>query len=191
MRHKGVDKETTKKKVIEAAGRKFRKHGYAGIGIDALAIAAGVTSGAIYGHFGSKAGAFDSALAAGLDEVLAALPEFQAKGENWLSDFCDYYLGQEHQGDLECGCAMASLTPEVIKFDSPQKQLFETKMQRIADQLAIGLQGDDALARAWTVLASLIGALNLLRACDSAALKQTLATQFKAQILLLAKQGEA
>ena len=59
MRHKGVDKETTRRKVTEAAGRKFRKHGYAGVGIDALAKAAGVTSGAIYGHFGSKVKALD------------------------------------------------------------------------------------------------------------------------------------
>lgn len=187
MRHKGVDKETTRLKVTEAAGRKFRKHGYAGVGIDALAKAAGVTSGAIYGHFGSKVGAFDSALEAGLDEVLAALPEFQSKGDKWLANFCDYYLGQEHQKDLECGCAMASLTPEVIKFESPQKHLYESKMQSIADQVAKGLKGEDALGRAWAVLASLIGALNVLRACHSPVLKNALATQLKAQILHMAK----
>ncbi len=41
MRHKGVDKEETKRKVFEAAGRGFRKHGYAGIGVDGLAKSAG------------------------------------------------------------------------------------------------------------------------------------------------------
>lgn len=190
MRHKGVDKETTRRKVTEAAGRKFRKHGYAGVGIDALAKAAGVTSGAIYGHFGSKVKAFESALEAGLDEVLDALPKFQAKGDGWLEDFCEYYLGEAHQADLECGCAMASLTPEVIKFDSPQKHLYESKMQCIADQIAQGMTGKDTLGRAWSFLASLIGALNVLRACDSPALKKSLAKQFKAQILKMAK-GES
>jgi TetR/AcrR family transcriptional repressor of nem operon len=189
MRHKGVDKETTRLKVTEAAGRKFRKHGYAGVGIDALAKAAGVTSGAIYGHFGSKVGAFDSALEAGLDEVLAALPSFQAKGDSWLADFCDYYLGLEHQQDLECGCAMASLTPEVIKFDSPQKHLYESKMQSIADQVAKGLKGDDTLGRAWAVLASLIGGLNVLRALHSDALKKAMVVQLKAQILAMAESS--
>jgi len=188
MRHKGIDKETTKRKVTEAAGRKFRKHGYDGVGIDALAKAAGVTSGAIYGHFGSKKGAFNSALEAGLDEVLEALPKFQAKGDGWLEDFCKYYLSKAHQDDLECGCAMASLTAEVVKFDSYQQQLYERKMHSIATLVTNGMSGEDTLIRAWTFLTSLIGALNVIRACHSSELKETLATQLQAQILRMAKE---
>ena len=42
-------------------------------------------------------------------------------------------------------------------------------MQCIADQIAQGMTGEDTLGRAWSFLASLIGALNVLRACDSPA----------------------
>jgi AcrR family transcriptional regulator len=70
--------------MLEAAGRGFRSQGYDGIGVDGLAKGAGVTSGAFYAHFGSKAAAFDAALAAGLDEVIAAIPEYQLKyGDAW------------------------------------------------------------------------------------------------------------
>ena len=44
MRHKGVGKEETLRKMLDSTGRGFRKHGYAGIGVDGLAKAAGVTS---------------------------------------------------------------------------------------------------------------------------------------------------
>ena len=66
MRRKGVNKEETRRKVLDSASKSFRKHGYAGIGVDYLAKSAGVTSGAIYSHFGSKEGAFDEVLAEGL-----------------------------------------------------------------------------------------------------------------------------
>ena len=67
MRHKGVNKEETHQRMLEAVGCGFRDRGYAGIGVDGLAKTAGVTSGAFYAHFGSKGEAFDVALAAGLD----------------------------------------------------------------------------------------------------------------------------
>ncbi len=54
MRHKGVNKEETRKKIIAAVGRCFRKHGYAGIGVDGLAKNAGVTSGAFLFAFRFK-----------------------------------------------------------------------------------------------------------------------------------------
>ena len=75
MRQKGVDKAETRRKIIDAAGRGFRKHGYAGIGVDGLAKSAGVTSGAFYAHLGSKNGAFEVALEAGLDEVIEGVPD--------------------------------------------------------------------------------------------------------------------
>ena len=66
MRHKGIDKEETRKKIVMAASRGFRKHGYGGIGVDGLAKSAGVTSGAFYAHLGSKEGAFNTALEFGI-----------------------------------------------------------------------------------------------------------------------------
>lgn len=55
-------KEETWRLMLEAAGRAFRSPGYDGIGVDGLAKGAGVTSGAFYAHFGSKAAAFDAAI---------------------------------------------------------------------------------------------------------------------------------
>ncbi len=141
MRHKGVNKEETRKKIIAAVGRCFRKHGYAGIGVDGLAKNAGVTSGAFYSHLGSKDRAFMVALTAGLDEVIEGIPNFQREyGEDWVKEFVTYYLSKAHRSDLDCGCAMATLTPEVVRFGQEIQSIYEEKMTRIVDLVAQGLR---------------------------------------------------
>lgn len=101
MRYKSGQKEETRQRMLEAASRSFRSHGYAGIGVDGIAKAAGVTSGAFYTHFGSKDAAFQAAVAAGLDEVIASVPRFQrTHGKDWVEAFSDYYVGRPHREDL-------------------------------------------------------------------------------------------
>lgn len=171
MRHRGVDKEETRQRVREAVGRGFREHGYAGVGVDALAKAAGVTSGAFYAHCGSKEKAFAAALADGLDEVIAGVPRFQRDhGEAWLAAFADYYLGAAHRADRQTGCAMAALTAEVTRFPEAVRSLFEEKMAAIVAAFAEGLRGDDDAerrSRAWGALSALIGGVSLSRALRS------------------------
>ncbi|MDM5177156.1 TetR/AcrR family transcriptional regulator [Massilia sp. DJPM01] len=168
MRHKGVNKDETRLRVTDAISRGFRKHGFAGVGVDALAKGAGVTSGAFYSHFGSKSGAFEVALGVGLDEVISGIPHYQREfGANWVKAFVDYYMGKAHREDLECGCAMASLTPEVVRAGTDMQAVFEEKMNVIVDIVARGLEAENhaaARARAWAMLAVLIGGLNLARA---------------------------
>lgn len=164
-------KEQTRERMLDAASRSFRSHGYAGVGVDAIAKAAGVTSGAFYAHLGSKDGAFRASLELGLDEVIGAIPQYQSEhGADWVRVFADYYLGKAHRDDLTCGCAMTTLSPEVARSGPEVKALFETKMQKIAGLVADGLVGGDEeqrLSRAWSVLGILIGGLTLARSMKS------------------------
>jgi AcrR family transcriptional regulator len=179
MRHKGVNKAETRQKMIAAASRGFRSKGYAGIGVDGLAKAAGVTSGAFYSHFGSKDAAFDVALAAGLDEVMEAIPNFQKEyGTDWVEAFAEYYLGERHRRDLECGCAMATLTPEVVRSNPKVHAAFENKMTQIADLVSHGLEGssdEERKAKAWALLSVLIGGINVARAMTGAKVAEEVA----------------
>ena len=104
MTEKPTKKEQTRERMLDAASQSFRAHGYAGVGVDSIAKAAGVTSGAFYAHLGSKDGAFRAALERGLDEVIVAIPQFQNEhGSKWVEAFADYYLGKAHRDDLACG----------------------------------------------------------------------------------------
>ena len=190
MRYKPGQKEETRQKILDAASRSFRKNGYSGIGVDALAKAAGVTSGAFYTHFGSKDAAFSEALRIGLDEVIAAVPVFQSEhGAAWIEAFANYYLGKPHRADLACGCAIASLTTEVVRSDRSVHKAYETKMVTIATLMAKGLAGGsqkERLARAWAVLSLLIGGLNVARAVEAPKVANQIADSVIASASLLA-----
>lgn len=164
-------KEETKKRMVDAASRSFRQFGYGGIGVDGIAKEAGVTSGAFYAHLGSKSAAFNVAVVAGLDEVIEAIPMFRNRhGKYWLKAFAEYYLGKPHRDDLACGCAMASLTPEVVRGGNEVHDKYEAKMKQIVSLIADGLIGGSKEARdskAWTFLSILIGGLNIARGTSS------------------------
>lgn len=168
MTKKLTKREQTRMRILEAAGREFRSNGYAGIGVDGVAKAAGVTSGAFYAHFGSKDGAFEAAVSAGLDEVIEAVPVFQREhGPNWIQAFANYYLGKSHRDDLASGCAMTTLSPEVVRASPALHTVYEEKMCKIAGLIAQGLANgtnQERLARAWVLLGTLIGGLTISRA---------------------------
>jgi len=141
---------------------------HAGVGVDGIAKAANATSGAFYAHFGSKDGAFSAALDVGLNEVIEALPKLQKEaGSGWIQAFADYYLGRAHRNDLACGCAMTTLSPEVIRTGPQMHTAYESKMKKIAELVAYGLEGgssDERCSRAWAMLGVLIGGLTMARA---------------------------
>lgn len=161
-------RQQTRARMLDAASRGFRSKGYAGIGVDGIAKAAGATSGAFYAHFGSKDSAFSAALDAGLDEVIETLPKLQQEaGSGWVEAFVDYYIGRAHREDLECGCAMATLSPEVVRAGPEMHAAYEVKMKKIAQLVAYGLDGnskEERVSRAWAMLGILIGGLTMARA---------------------------
>jgi TetR/AcrR family transcriptional repressor of nem operon len=195
MRHKGVNKEETRQKMLKAVGRGFRDHGYAGIGVDGLAKTAGVTSGAFYAHFGSKGEAFDVALAAGLDEVIEAIPQYQLEyGRDWVKAFADYYLGKPHVDNPAGGCAMAALTAEVVRAGPNVHAAFEVKMARIAELVAAGLAGnsdEDRRARAWSMLGILIGGVNIARAMKTSNAADEIAKSITAAAIKVAGRARS
>src|SRR5690349_5018255 len=51
-------RETTRRILLEAAEEAFTSRGFHGVSLDAIAEAAGLSKGAVYGRFGSKDGLF-------------------------------------------------------------------------------------------------------------------------------------
>jgi len=183
MGEKPTKKEQTHERVLDAASQSFRAHGFAGVGVDSIAKAAGVTSGAFYAHLGSKDGAFRAALERGLDEVIEAIPQYQREhGTDWVKAFSDYYVGKAHRDDLACGCAMTTLSPEVARSEPEVKTIYETKMKKIVGLIANGLEGgdsEDCLARAWGLLGVLTGGLTLARSVRSRKAAEQIAASVK------------
>jgi AcrR family transcriptional regulator len=166
-----------------AAARKFRALGYHGVGIDALAKAAGVTSGAFYKHFASKSNSFRVVVVAGFEALRAGIVHYIAQHRrNWLSHFLDFYFGSKHRADLPGGCALPSLTSEVMRADREVRTAFQDELLKVAAAIAEGLPGATSRVSAWPILAQLLGGVMLARAVTDENVAQEISEAVKASI---------
>lgn len=166
-RPRGVS--TGKERLVEAAGRSFRLGGFGGTGIDTVAREAGLTSGAFYAHFGSKAKAFRSALVDGLDVLDQALAVIQAEhGADWHKAFVDFYLGDRLAVDLSQACALPTFSADAARADEETREAYDQRLTAIAARLAAGFGGSDGPQRAWALLSILVGAAGMARATADA-----------------------
>jgi TetR/AcrR family transcriptional regulator, transcriptional repressor for nem operon len=157
-RQKGHDGEA-RARLVEAAGRGFRESGFGGAGVDALAKGAGLTSGAFYAHFDSKAEAFRLAVADGLAMLRNGVVAFQQQhGRNWRDPFVDFYLGERMQVGLDEACGLPSFSQDVAR------AVYEAELERLVEALAAGFRGAHARQRALALLGILSGAAAMARA---------------------------
>lgn len=172
-------KQLTRQRILDAAGRSFRKGGFGGVGVDGVAKDAGVTSGAFYVHFNSKAVAFREAMDKGMDDLKKGIQLFQAQhGDQWWPAFVRFYLGEKRQCDLADSCALQSLAPEVARSDDAARDAFSVALVAVAQELASGRHTAHApgdIDEALVALATLAGAVTLSRAVSDPLLADRIA----------------
>lgn len=84
-----AESDATAAQVCTAAQALFATHGYAAVGLEQVADAAGVTRGAVYHHFGNKRGLFTAVLAEVHAEVGRSIADAAdqagaASGDPWV-----------------------------------------------------------------------------------------------------------
>lgn len=158
MRYPPEHKAAARAKLIEAGGALAKKSGFAGTGMDALAAAAGVTTGAVYSQFRSKS----DLLYAIVDHELSRTVEAFAgkKGED-LKKILAWYMSPRHAAHPEKGCPIPSLGPEIARADDATRQHFESLVGQLVSTVE---NGTESRAEAWALLAQSIGGVILARA---------------------------
>src|SRR5580765_8284511 len=108
-------KEQTRERILRAAARAIRKHGYEGVGVAEVMKEAGLTHGGFYAHFESR----DALLAAAAEQAGAESNEklsravASANPGQELTALVDAYLSDRHAAAPEEGCAIAAAGSEV------------------------------------------------------------------------------
>lgn len=166
-------KEQTRQRMVDAAARSFRKGGY-GVGVDALAKHAGMTSGAFYVHFPSKAEAFQEAVRHGMSDLEAGVRHFQQMhGAAWWPQFVRFYLGPKRCADLTESCSLQSLSPELARAETEARAVFADGMNAVANAILSGPRSSGmpkSVDAAYAALATLAGAVTFARAVDDPSL---------------------
>lgn len=142
MSRKKKHNQEVRARVIAAAGMEFRRHGYDGVGINALMEAAGLTRGAFYAHFQSK----ESLFAAVMESEHPLLRKLQARtgqGEEalWsgLKRVMGYYLDFNNRQEIWAACSLATLHRDVARAGPTTKAAYEAVLNAIEIEVIRGL----------------------------------------------------
>lgn len=170
MRYEKGHKDTSRQRIMGAASERFRSDGIAASGLAAIMGDVGLTNGAFYPHFKSKADLVRESLAAAMDDQSDLLRGIVAEGG--LEAVIATYLSPEHRDNPEKGCTLAALLPELARQPLESRTVY---MERFLDALremasALPEQTGDREAAAIGIYAVLIGTLQLARAVNGTSL---------------------
>ncbi|WP_406281149.1 TetR/AcrR family transcriptional regulator [Nocardia sp. NBC_00881] len=166
MRYGSEHKEATRRRIVEAAGRRFKQDGIDGSGVATLMKDAGLTNGAFYAHFASKEDLVANALADQLSDQRARV-DAQVRDRAGLEQFVRAYLSAEHRDSREEGCPSAALLDEIGRCADATRRAYTTGVLAIIDDMAALLSPDNpgsARMQVLSVFAMMAGTLQLSRA---------------------------
>jgi TetR/AcrR family transcriptional repressor of nem operon len=160
-------KEETHDRIVDAAARAIRRHGYAGVGVADVMKAAGLTHGGFYAHFDSRDALLVEALErAGRDSseaVARAAERRAAKGVSAFRSLVESYLADALLASLETGCPVAALGCDMPRQSAPVREASALRVRRLVATVRSALP--EATAAAASVVAgTLVGSLQLARA---------------------------
>ena len=167
--------------ILETASRMFRERGFNEVGVAEIMQASGLTHGAFYGHFRSKADLASEACRAA----------FAQGHDRWedrpdLSTLIDIYLSPAHRDAPADGCAISAFSSEIARQPAQMQRDYAEGLSGFLSQIEDRLKMEDPVARrakAIAIMSSMVGALTLARGVAagepelSAELLQTLRTQ--------------
>jgi TetR/AcrR family transcriptional repressor of nem operon len=166
MRYGKDQKQATRQRILEAAGRRFKRDGIDGAGVAAVMSDAGLTNGAFYAHFASKEDLVANVLA---DQLRAQRQNVDAQPSDraGLEAFIRAYLSPQHRDKYADGCPSAALLDEIARRPAATRQVFTSELMGVIDDIASRLDPTDAEAArtdALTIFGMMIGTLQLARA---------------------------
>jgi len=169
-------KAATRQRIVEAAGRRLKLDGIDGSGVATLMNDAGLTNGAFYAHFASKADLVATAITDQLEAQLAQLSALEP-GRAGVEQFVRAYLSPEHRDDPGAGCPSAALLDELRRCDQRTRAAYSSGLAAMIDVIAAHVCPDDlasAHPRTFAAIASMIGTLQLSRVVTDPELADTL-----------------
>lgn len=169
-----ADAARHREEVVKAAGRMLRAKGTAGVGVQEVMSAAGLTHGGFYKHFSSKDELMGLAATEAFGEILElldALAGHELDRRALGSGVVGEYLSPAHRDQPATGCANTALAADSARSPgTPLRSSYLSGLANTIDRLTEVRReagdADDAGARrrAIETLATMVGALTLARA---------------------------
>src|SRR5258706_14687384 len=174
-------KEQTRERILRAAARAIRQHGYEGVGVAEVMKDAGLTHGGFYAHFESRDGvpaaAADQAGAESTESLSRAVA--RAKPGEELMALVDAYLSDRHVEAPEhgMGCAIAAAGSEVPRQHAEVRRAVGRRIKELIGLVERQFPEGGQQApheKAMAIASNLVGALTLARAVDDPQLSKAI-----------------
>src|SRR5215218_7125196 len=166
MRYGKDQKQATRQRILEAAGRRFKQDGIDGAGVAAVMSDAGLTNGGFYAHFESKEDLVANVLADQLRTQRQGFDDLPSDRAG-LEAIVRRYLSPQHRDEWADGCPSAALLDEIVRRPAATRQVFTDELMGVIDDIASRLDPTDvevARTDALTVFGLMVGTLQLARA---------------------------
>jgi AcrR family transcriptional regulator len=188
MRYPKNHKENVRQQLLLESGSHAKQHGFAVSGVNALASAAGLTTGSLYKHFDHKDALFSALITAELAKTKRRYDGVEAGDYSAMQKILSSYLSMNHVHAPASGCPVPSLAAEVARSSDEVKRAFEAGIIEIKNTVT-DITGSSSAA--WTLMAQNVGAVMIARAMlDDTTKREILAAvRVAGADLLLSTQG--
>jgi TetR/AcrR family transcriptional regulator, transcriptional repressor for nem operon len=165
----------SRQRILRSASRLMRELGYNGVGIDQIVVDAGMTPGAFYRHFDSKADLFSEVMRDALQTAELNLPAIQTPDD--VQRFIDFYLSNKAVRQLGQGCIVAAMSADISRQPGDVRDAAGHYLSLIQSRIESALrptEGTQAQDIAWRIAAQLIGGVVMARILPQAQAKAAL-----------------
>jgi AcrR family transcriptional regulator len=172
MRYEKGHKDATRKRIIAVASQRFREEGVGSVGVATLMAEAGLTHGGFYSHFASKEDLVRDAMVDAQDRTLERVTQAARQGGG-VEAIIRGYLNPAHRDNPGHGCVLACLLPELARHPASTRAALTERLERSVALIADYLPDADPTIRrdrAFSILGTLAGNLQLARAVSDPAL---------------------
>jgi TetR/AcrR family transcriptional repressor of nem operon len=182
--HMKVSKEQVaehRTKIMAAAAKLFRQHGFDDVTVADVMKDAGLTHGAFYGYFPSK----EALIAEAVGQALPPPPNDKSAPP---ANFADGYLSVKHRDNRATSCLFSSLGTEAARGSDDLRHVMTAAVRRRLDHLSAGAEGDTlpekrrAAIAAWSAM---VGAMVLARLVDDEKLSKEILKETRASLPLI------
>jgi TetR/AcrR family transcriptional repressor of nem operon len=168
MRYSSDQKLKARRSIIESGAKVLKTGGFAGVGVDQVAAAAGVTSGSLYSNFSGK----EDLLKEIIGQYLGAPYTDARAGDkvDWHARFREFltgYISALHRDNPAAGCVMPALSADVSRASAAVRREYQQRMNELVDKVVKALKGGTRRQRrdrAWSIIALMVGSLTVARA---------------------------
>jgi TetR/AcrR family transcriptional repressor of nem operon len=175
--------------ILDQAGRLFREHGIDGVALADITSAAGLTHGAFYGHFSSKAALAAEACRCSLERSAeqwrARAADARRQGRDPFAAIVDAYLRPLARDSRQRSCAISSLGPEASRDPAVGPSMgvgVEALLLVLEELIAERRPKIDAPQAALAALAAMNGGLTLARLLAASPKRSTAALKAAAAL---------